>query len=158
MMLHWAMHSLHKEASSLLCEAVQDSVCNRHILHILHNINILHIIHICFIIQLELTTETKSTTGGWKITGQTMGGSNLWYHALRQEMILHGNAGEMGTYAVLSVLPDKIACFLYEYHDSSYTSLDLPVIPLDRSNVSVHSILRPDQVKYVIYVSYAKYG
>ena len=60
--------------------------------------------------------------------------------------ILHGNAGEMGKYAVLSVLPDKIARFLYEYHDTSYTSLALPAIPLDRSNVSVHCILRPDQV------------
>ena len=64
----------------------------------------------------------------------------------------------MGKYAVLSVLPDKIARFLYEYHDTSYTSLALPAIPLDRSNVSVHSILRPDQVKNVIYVLYAKYA
>ena len=31
---------------------------------------------------------------------------------LRWKMILHGNAGEMGKYAVLSVLPDKIARFL----------------------------------------------
>ena len=59
---------------------------------------------------------------------------------------MHGNAGEMGKYAVLSVLPDKIARFLYEYHDTSYTSLALPAIPLDRSNVSVHCILKPDQV------------
>ncbi len=35
-----------------------------------------------------------------------------------REMILHGNAGEMGKYAVLSVLPDKNARFLYEYHDT----------------------------------------
>jgi hypothetical protein len=35
-----------------------------------------------------------------------------------KKMILHGNAGEMGKYAVLSVLPDKIARFLYEYHDT----------------------------------------
>jgi hypothetical protein len=62
-------------------------------------------------------------------------------------MILHGNAGEMGKYAVLSVLPDKMARFLYEYHDTSYTSLGLPPIPLDRSFISVHSILRPDQVQ-----------
>ena len=67
-------------------------------------------------------------------------------NALRWEMILHGNAGEMGRYAVLSVLPDKIARFLYEYHDTLYTSLGLPPIPLDRSGISVHCILRPDQV------------
>ena len=85
------------------------------------------------------------------------GTHNRGYHALRWEYILHGNAGEMGKYAVLSVLPDKIARFLYEYHDTSYTSLGLPPIPLDRSGISIHSILRPDQVhlgvrpqKYVI--------
>ena len=64
-------------------------------------------------------------------------------------MILHGNARELGTYAVLRVLPDKIARFLYEYHDTLYTSLGLPAIPLDRSHggISVHSILRPEQVQ-----------
>ncbi len=40
----------------------------------------------------------------------------------------------------------KIARFLYEYYDTSYTSLDLPPIPLDRSGISVHCILGPDQV------------
>ena len=82
---------------------------------------------------------THSLAGG--------GSHNLGYHALRWEMILHGNAGEMGKYAVLSVLPDKIARFLYEYHDTSYTSLGLPAMPLDRSDISVHSILRPEQVQ-----------
>ena len=62
-------------------------------------------------------------------------------------MILHDNAGEMGKYTVVSVRPDKIACFLYEYHDTLYTSLGLPAIPLDRSNIShcVHCFLRPDK-------------
>jgi hypothetical protein len=41
---------------------------------------------------------------------------------------------------------DKIARFLYEYHDTSYSSLDLPAIPLKRSQISVHSILEPEQV------------
>ncbi len=71
----------------------------------------------------------------------------MGYHALRWEMILHGNAGELGKYTVLSVLPDKIARFLYEYHDTSYTFLGLPPIPLDRSGIRVHGILRPDQVQ-----------
>ena len=84
---------------------------------------------------------THSLAGG--------GSHNLGHHALRWEMILHGNAGEMGKYAVLSVLPDKIARFLYEYHDTSYTLLGLPAIPMDRSKKSVHGILRPDQVKQI---------
>ena len=53
--------------------------------------------------------------------------------------------GELGKYAVLFVLPDKIARFLYEYHDRLCTYLGLPAIPLDRSQISVHSILRPEQ-------------
>ena len=66
----------------------------------------------------------------------------------------------MGKYAVLSVLPNKIARFLYEYHDTSYhSSLGLPAIPLDRSSISVYGILKPEQVPdrpyptKIIYVS-----
>ena len=82
------------------------------------------------------------------------GSHKLRYHALKWEMILHGNAGEMGKYPDLctSTLPDKIARFLYEFHDTPYTSLGLPAIPLDRSNTSVYGILRPDQVEYVSYM------
>jgi hypothetical protein len=87
---------------------------------------------------------THSLAGG--------GSHNLGFHALRWEMILHGNAGEMGKYAVLSTLLDKIARFLYEYHDTSYTSLGLPAIALDRSTINVHGILRPDQVQCVAYM------
>ena len=50
-------------------------------------------------------------------------------------------AGEMGKYAVLSVLPDKIDRFLYEYYDTLHSSLGLPPILLDRSGISVHCIL-----------------
>ncbi len=75
----------------------------------------------------------------------------MGYHALRSKIILHGNAGEMGKYGVLSVLPAEIARFLYEYRDTSYTSLGLPAIPLDQSNISVHGILnldlKPEQVQ-----------
>jgi hypothetical protein len=72
-----------------------------------------------------------------------------WVTMLEMEMILRGNSGELGKYTVLSVLQDKIARFLYEYNDTSYTSLGLPPIPLDRSGImiSVHCILQPDQVQ-----------
>ena len=45
------------------------------------------------------------------------------YEALDRESILHGNAGWLGDYTELSILPDKIARFLYEYHAESYTWL-----------------------------------
>ena len=82
-------------------------------------------------------------------THKLVGGGthNRGYHAFRWETILHGNASEFGKYAVLSVLADKIARFLYEYHHTSYTTLALPPIPLDRSNISIHGILQPQQVE-----------
>ena len=45
-----------------------------------------------------------------------------------------------------SVLPDKVARFLYGYHHTAYASLQLPPIPLDRSGINVHGILLRHQV------------
>ena len=58
------------------------------------------------------------------------------YDALRHETsetILHGDAGKLGKYDIISFLPDKVARFLYEYHDNRFQRLDLPPIPEDRS-------------------------
>ena len=76
--------------------------------------------------------ETKQTTGKSRIRAKVRcfitwnrakvrcfithflaggGAHNRGYHALRWEMILHGSAGGMGKYAVLSVLPDKMLVF-----------------------------------------------
>ncbi len=79
------------------------------------------------------------------------------YHEFRWDLILHGKAGEFGKYSVLSVIPDKVAQFLYEYHDTSYISLGLPPIPLDQITISVHSILQPHQVQYIWYDIRYKY-
>ena len=38
------------------------------------------------------------------------------FAAFDWESILHGNAGELGDYKELAVLPDKIARYLYEFH------------------------------------------
>ena len=61
---------------------------------------------------------------------------------------MHGSAGEYGDYTELAILPDKIAGFLYEYHAEDYTSLNLQVLPIDRSDVSVHGILKAHEVIY----------
>jgi hypothetical protein len=68
------------------------------------------------------------------------------YAAFNWGRILHGNAGELGDYKELAVLPDKIARYLYEYHADSYASYDLPVLPADRSRTNVHGILKPYEV------------
>lgn len=82
---------------------------------------------------------THTLTGG--------GEHNLGYDALPWEMILRGTAGEYGQYKVLSVLPDKLARYLFEYHADSYTSLQLPAIPTDRSQTDVHGMLKPSEVQ-----------
>ena len=79
------------------------------------------------------------------------------YQALDWESILHGNAGELGDYSELAILPDKIARFLYEYHSESYLSLQLPQLPDDRSNFDFHGMLIPHQVDlHTIYAQYFK--
>ena len=67
------------------------------------------------------------------------------YDALNHQAILHGDAGKLGKLDILSVLPEKVAIFLYEYHDFRFASMKLPGIPDDRSGFSVHDALQPDQ-------------
>ena len=70
------------------------------------------------------------------------------YAALDWENILHGSAGSLGDYKELAVLPDKIARYLYEFHAGSYSSHGLPPLPVDRSEIDVHGILKPPQVLF----------
>ena len=50
------------------------------------------------------------------------GGGSFYggYDALNHMLILHGNAGKLGEYPILSKLPDKFARFLYEFHDFTF--------------------------------------
>ena len=45
------------------------------------------------------------------------GGQDGGFDALDYRKIKHGDAGKLGNYPILSVLPDKLARFLYEFHD-----------------------------------------
>ena len=58
-----------------------------------------------------------------------------------------GMAGLLGTYPILSVLPDKFARFLFEFHSGRFETLDLPTLPDDRSQFDVHGALKDDKVK-----------
>ncbi len=55
--------------------------------------------------------------------------------------IRQGNAGKLGTYEILSVLPDKFASFLFEFHAHRFESLDLPFLPAEMSDFDVHGAL-----------------
>ena len=59
---------------------------------------------------------------------------------------MRGDAGKLEKYDILAFLPDKVARFLYEYHDFRFQSLDLPPSPHDRSDFDLHAALKPEQV------------
>ena len=48
------------------------------------------------------------------------------------------------------MLPDKFARFLFEFHAVLFESLDIPLIPADRSDFDVHAALDDDKVKMSI--------
>ncbi len=68
------------------------------------------------------------------------------FDALDHRKIKHRDAGKLGKYDILSVLPDKFARFLSEFHDFLFSSLDLPPLPADRSDFDVHCAIDYDQV------------
>ena len=61
--------------------------------------------------------------------------------------IKQGDVGPLGIYPTLSVPPDKLARFLFEFHAVQYESLNLPPLPADRSDFDVHGALEDDKVK-----------
>jgi hypothetical protein len=56
------------------------------------------------------------------------------------------NAGPLGTYPILSVLPDKFARVLFQFHCGRFESVDLPILPDDRSQFDVHGALKDETV------------
>jgi hypothetical protein len=80
------------------------------------------------------------------------GGQHGGFDALDDRKIEHGDAGKSGNYSILSVLPDKFARFLYEFHDYRFLSLDLPPLPADRSDFDVHGALEDPQVTQNVYI------
>jgi hypothetical protein len=137
-------HSLNKEASQLLCDAMQCRIedgdataeiwtdwslleprsrepdfcqhCRRHIVHTL--------------------------------VGD--GGQQGRLDALNYYRIRHGNAGKLGTYPILSVLSGEFARFLFEFHACRFETIDLPHLPADRSDFDVHGALLDDKVHYMM--------
>jgi hypothetical protein len=74
-------------------------------------------------------------------------GKHCGFDALDYSKIKYGNAGPLGTYPILSVLPDKFARFLFEFHSGRFETLNLPALPNDRSQFDVHGALDDDKVK-----------
>ena len=63
----------------------------------------------------------------------------MW--AMLQSHGNHGKCWEYGAYKILSVLPDKLGRYFFEYHAESHASLGIPALLKD-----VHGMLKPFQV------------
>ena len=90
---------------------------------------------------------------------------NIWVHAKLRRDIIHtlSCSGEcklgwgaptwtetskakqcqFGPHPVLRHLSKKVANFLHEYHSDQFTSLALPLLPSDRSDIDIHFMLGP---------------
>ena len=103
-------------------------------------------------------SEYLGACQGIQAFGALSGGQSVnGYDARRHENILRGDAWKLGKYDIISFLPNKIARFLYEYHDYRSRRLDLPPIPDDRSKFDVHATLKPKQVVHSNYLNYLNY-
>ncbi len=69
------------------------------------------------------------------------GGQLGGFDAIDNSKIKNGNAGPIGTYPILrvSVLQDKFARFLFEFHSCRFESVDLPILPDDSLMCTAHS-------------------
>ncbi len=75
------------------------------------------------------------------------GGQHGGFDALDYRKIKQGDAGPLGIYPILSVLPDKFARSLLEFHAFRFESLDLQPLPADSSDFDVHGALEDDKVE-----------
>ncbi len=79
------------------------------------------------------------------------GGQHGGFDALDYRKIRNGSAGRLpSSYPILSVLHDKFARFLFEFHACRFESLDLPHTPADRSDFDVHGALEDDKVHLIM--------
>ncbi len=86
--------------------------------------------------------------------GGQHGGFN---NALDYRKMKHGNAGPLGTYPILSVLPEHFTRFLFEFHSGRFEILDLPTLPDHRSQFDVHGALEDNKVKQLEYTFVMEY-
>jgi hypothetical protein len=74
------------------------------------------------------------------------GDHNIGWGALRWQEMVGTDEVRFGKHRELRYLPKKIANFLHEFRGKDFPSLQLPPLPLDRSRLDVHAMLRPDDI------------
>ena len=79
------------------------------------------------------------------------GGRNaLGWGALRWQETINTDVVRFGRHAQLRYLAKKVTNFLHEYHSHLFPSLDLPILPSDRSRINVHAMLDPAHIAHLL--------
>ena len=96
--------------------------------------------------------------------------ANIWARARRRADITHLLRGggrfsmgwgalratcntdrvRFGRHGQIRYLAKKVANFLHEFHSDLFPSINLPLLPLDRSKVDVHAMLTPLQIALLL--------
>jgi hypothetical protein len=80
-----------------------------------------------------------------EITHKLCGGGShaAGWGALKWQETVNTDVVRFGRHAQIRYLAKKVANFLHEYHSNLFPSLDLPILPSDRSRLNVHAMLEP---------------
>ena len=78
------------------------------------------------------------------------GALKLGWGALHWTETSRAEPCRFGPHPVLRHLSKKVANFLHEYHADQFTSLALPLLPSDRSDIDIHSMLGPLEIALLL--------
>ena len=87
-----------------------------------------------------------------EITHNFRGGGRhaLGWGALKWQETVNTDVVRFGRHAQIRYLAKKVANFLHEYHGHLFPSLNLPILPSDRSRVNVHAMLEPAHIAQLL--------
>ena len=87
-----------------------------------------------------------------EITHVLRGGGrfSMGWGALRWQATCNTDVVRFGRHGQLRYLAKKVANFLHEFHSDLFPSINLPLLPLDRSKVDVHAMLTPLEIALLL--------
>ena len=74
----------------------------------------------------------------------------MGWGALRWQATCNTDRVRFGRHGQIRYLAKKVANFLHEFHSDLYPSINLPLLPLDRSKVDVHAMLTPLEIALLL--------
>jgi hypothetical protein len=75
---------------------------------------------------------------------------SMGWGALRWQATCNTDRVRFGRHGQIRYLAKKVANFLHEFHSDLFPSINLPLLPLDRSKVDVHAMLTPLEIALLL--------